>query len=85
MYMNNNYELCFTVMSEDQVEEFTYNFTADLINKYVENHQVEFNKWKDFEHLKDIVKNGLDVNKTVSFNQRKELLYQFKEANLNNE
>jgi len=82
--MNNNYELYYAIMDQDQVEEFAYNFTADLINKYVANHEAEFKKWKDFEHLKDVVKNGLNVNKTVSFIQRKQLLHQIKEANLKN-
>ena len=48
--MNNNYELYYAIMDQDQVEEFAYNFTADLINKYVANHEAEFKKWKDFEH-----------------------------------
>lgn len=74
--MNKNYELYYALMSKDQVEEFAYNITADLINKYVENHQEEFKKWKDFEHIKDAVKNGLDVNKKVSFSQRKQLFHQ---------
>lgn len=77
--MNNNYELYYAVMDQEQVDEFTYNFTADLINKYVKDHQEEFKKWKDYEHLKNVVKNGLDVNKTVSFKQRKQLLHQIKE------
>lgn len=74
--MNNNYDLYYATMDQDQIEQFAYNLTADLINKYVADHQTEFKKWKDFEHLKNVVKNGLDVNKTVSFSQRKQLLHQ---------
>ena len=85
MPMNNNYELYYATMDEKQVEEFAYNITTDLINKYVANHQAEFKKWKEFEHLKEVVKNGLDINKTSPFNQRKQLFYQLKEVKLTNE
>lgn len=71
-------------MDQDQVEEFTYNFSYEIINKYVKEHQEEFKKWKNFEHLKNVVKNGLDVNKTVSFSERKHLLHHLG-VNLNNE
>lgn len=82
--MNKNYELYYTTMDQDQVEEFTYNFSYEIINKYVKEHQEEFKKWKDFEHLKNVVKNGLDVNKIISFNERKQLLHKLG-VNLNNE
>ena len=76
MQMNKNYELYYTTMGQDQIEEFTYNFTYEMINKYVKEHQEEFKKWKNFEHLKNVVKNGLDVNKNISFSERKQLLHQ---------
>ena len=50
--MNTHYELKYAVIDSGQAEEFSYNITADIINKYVLEHQEEFKKWQEQENFR---------------------------------
>ena len=47
--MNNDLELKYCTLDEEQVKEFAYNITNEVINNYIRNHQKECEIWKDEE------------------------------------
>ena len=73
--MNKHYELEYVVIDDKQAEEFSYNITADIINKYVLEHQEEFKKWKKQEQLKQIINKVIPINRNFSIEERKKIIH----------
>lgn len=54
--MDYDLELKYCVLDKEQIKEFAYNITDEIINKYIEEHQKEYTAWQDEEYLKEIIK-----------------------------
>ena len=77
--MNKHYELEYVVIDDKQAEEFSYNITADIINKYVLEHKEEFKLWQEQEKLKQIINKVIPINRNFSIEERKK---QYKKENI---
>ena len=72
--MNKYYELEYAVINDEQAEQFSYNLTADIINKYVLEHKEEFKKWKQQEKLKQIIDKVIPINRKFTIKERKKII-----------
>lgn len=80
--MNTEYLLLkHTLISQEQVKEFSYNIMEEEICKYVGEHQEEFNKWKETEILKQIIKNAMKVKIPINIIERTKILKELKGEN----
>ena len=72
--MNKHYELKYAVISDEQAEQFSYNITADIINRYVLEHKEDFKKWKQQERLRQIINKVIPINRKFSIEERKRII-----------
>lgn len=75
------YELEYSLIDKEQAKEFSYNITGEIINDYIKTHQEEFNKWKDLEYLKDIIKKAMNIKLPVNIKNRMILIKTLKGGN----
>ena len=54
--MNYDLELRYCTLDKEQIKEFAYNITDEIISKYIEEHQKEYAVWQDEEYLKEIIR-----------------------------
>lgn len=71
--MKTNYELLYSILDEEQIKEFSYGITDEIVCNYLQEHQEEFEVWKNTEDLKTIIKQGLKAM-VIDFNERKRIL-----------
>lgn len=76
--LNKNYELDCATMDNEQVEEFTYNITSEIISNYFLEHQEEYLIWENKERIKQIVKECLKNQIEVNIDERIKLLEQIR-------
>lgn len=71
--MKTNYELLYSILDNEQIKEFSYGITDEIVSNYLQEHQEEFELWKNTEDLKSIIKQGLKAM-VIDFNERKRIL-----------
>ena len=70
-----------TLIVQEQAKEFSYNIMEEEIYKYIREHQEEFNKWKETEILKQIIKNAMNVKIPINIIERTKILKGMKGEN----
>ncbi len=70
-----------TLIGQEQAKEFSYNIMEEEIYKYIREHQEEFNKWKETEILKQIIKNAMNVKIPINIIERTKILKGMKGEN----
>ena len=70
-----------TLIGQEQAKEFSYNIMEEEIYKYIREHQEEFNKWKETEILKQIIKNAMNVKIPINIIERTKILKGMKGVN----
>lgn len=83
--MYSELELKYCTLDKEQVKEFAYNITGEIIDDYVKEHQEEFEKWKSEEYLKKIVNEAVGIKRPININERIKLIQSLKGGSVHEE
>ncbi len=82
--MSDDLELKFCTLDKEEVKEFAYNITDEIIYNYIKDHQKEYKKWQGEEHLKEIIRLAIHPTtkiKEFGIKERIQLLENLKKTN----
>ena len=77
--LNYELELDYCTLDKEQITQFSYNITKEFISNYILEHQKEFEKWKEEEYIKDLIRSAINKSKQkLGVKERIKLLNELK-------